>query len=264
MGVFSSLISSFTGAGAKKAVAQGKAESNAALESGANAARPLFNEAAQGFNGYTQSGEKNQKFYDDLQGLNGPEAQAAAQQVYKNDPYQQDALSQGENAMTRLGNAQSWGAGKFALAGQRVASQNYKDWVATYKGGADAGLNAMTAKAGALTNAGQFEYGYGATKAGNAINSSNAMASANNVFAHNTIGLAGAAAKAYAASDIRLKRDIHLIGSTPAGLPLYRFKYLTGDEEHVGVMAHEAREVFPEAVIERPDGFLMVDYARIG
>lgn len=64
-------------------------------------------------------------------------------------------------------------------------------------------------------------------------------------------------------SDIRLKRDVRRIGSLPSGLPAYRFKYLSGDREHIGVMAHEASLMFPGAVSMHASGFLVVDYSKI-
>jgi len=67
-----------------------------------------------------------------------------------------------------------------------------------------------------------------------------------------------------AASDIRLKRDIHPVGRAKNGLTLYRFCYLWSDVEMVGVMAQEVLKVAPEAVIMAADGFYRVDYARLG
>ena len=64
-------------------------------------------------------------------------------------------------------------------------------------------------------------------------------------------------------SDARLKCDIRHIGALPSGLPVYRFRYVWGGPEHVGVMAQEAQALFPEAVIE-VGGWLAVDYGRIG
>ena len=75
-------------------------------------------------------------------------------------------------------------------------------------------------------------------------------------------GIAGAAAPYYMYSDARLKRDVVRIGMTPAGLPVYRFRYVWGDDEHIGVLAQEARELFPAAVIDL-GGWLAVDYSRI-
>ena len=64
-------------------------------------------------------------------------------------------------------------------------------------------------------------------------------------------------------SDARLKRDIRRLGALPSGLPVYRFRYVWSDAEHVGVMAQEAQRLFPSAVFE-VDGWLAVDYGRIG
>ena len=49
------------------------------------------------------------------------------------------------------------------------------------------------------------------------------------------------------------------------GLELYRFRY-TGDDRtlYVGVMAQEVQKIDPGAVSHDRDGYLMVDYDRIG
>ena len=77
------------------------------------------------------------------------------------------------------------------------------------------------------------------------------------------LGGAGAQAAGWAWSDRRLKRDIRRIGTLPSGLAVYSFRYLGSAAPHVGVMAQEAKARFPEAVAEF-DGFLAVDYGRIG
>jgi Chaperone of endosialidase len=65
-------------------------------------------------------------------------------------------------------------------------------------------------------------------------------------------------------SDGRLKAVIARLGTHPAGFGIYRFRYLWGENEHVGVIAQEVREVMPEAVVCGEDGFLRVDYRAIG
>lgn len=65
-------------------------------------------------------------------------------------------------------------------------------------------------------------------------------------------------------SDIRLKRDIARVGRLANGLNLYRYRYLWSDAVHVGVMAQEVQVLLPEAVVRGADGFLRVDYARLG
>jgi len=71
-------------------------------------------------------------------------------------------------------------------------------------------------------------------------------------------------------SDVRLKDDINQIGVLPNGLPIYTWKWNDkakeiGVEGHptIGVMAQEAMQVIPSAVIEGDDGYLRVNYAEI-
>lgn len=72
----------------------------------------------------------------------------------------------------------------------------------------------------------------------------------------------GTAALPLMFSDARLKRDIERIGSLPSGLSTYEWTYIWGGPRVRGVMAHEARELFPEAVCEI-GGFLAVDYGKV-
>jgi outer membrane immunogenic protein len=66
-------------------------------------------------------------------------------------------------------------------------------------------------------------------------------------------------------SDIRLKRDVTLMGRRDDGLGIYRFKYLWSDTVYVGVMAQEVALVYPDAVVRDPlNGYLGVDYSRLG
>lgn len=65
-------------------------------------------------------------------------------------------------------------------------------------------------------------------------------------------------------SDRRLKTDVTRIAAHAAGFGIYRFKYLWGDAEYIGVMAQEVLEAMPQAVVRGDDGFLRVDYAAIG
>ena len=64
-------------------------------------------------------------------------------------------------------------------------------------------------------------------------------------------------------SDVRLKRDIIPVGEA-SGLGLYRYRYLWSDTAYVGVMAQEVAAVMPEAVQRGADGYLRVDYSRLG
>ena len=72
-------------------------------------------------------------------------------------------------------------------------------------------------------------------------------------------------------SDIRMKENIKTIGWLPNGLPVYSYEYkpefkddeYCGHGKYVGVMAHEVEEIIPDAVVTRPDGYKMVNYAKV-
>ena len=67
-------------------------------------------------------------------------------------------------------------------------------------------------------------------------------------------------------SDARIKRDITPLAERENGLQLYRYRYAWSDSDkmYVGVLAQEVREVAPYAVLRGADGYLRVDYARLG
>ena len=66
-------------------------------------------------------------------------------------------------------------------------------------------------------------------------------------------------------SDIRLKDDVVPLVRLTNGLELYRFRYKGSDRTlYVGVMAQEVQQIEPSAVWRNHDGYLMVNYDRIG
>ena len=65
-------------------------------------------------------------------------------------------------------------------------------------------------------------------------------------------------------SDARAKRDITPLAQRENGLQLYRYHYAWSDTLYVGILAQEVREVAPSAVLRGADGYLRVDYARLG
>jgi hypothetical protein len=64
-------------------------------------------------------------------------------------------------------------------------------------------------------------------------------------------------------SDVRLKRDLRLVGRTFDGLDIYTYCLAGERVVRMGVLAQEVLPLHPEAVIER-DGYLAVDYGKIG
>jgi Protein of unknown function (DUF3300)/Chaperone of endosialidase len=65
-------------------------------------------------------------------------------------------------------------------------------------------------------------------------------------------------------SDIRVKHDIVLLGRLENGLGFYRFTYNGGRRRYVGVMAQEVQQVLPSAVTSDREGYLRVDYSKLG
>jgi hypothetical protein len=65
-------------------------------------------------------------------------------------------------------------------------------------------------------------------------------------------------------SDRRLKRDVVLLTRRRDGIGIYRYRYLWSDTVYVGVMAQEVAAVRPDAVMRHADGFMRVNYARLG
>jgi hypothetical protein len=61
-----------------------------------------------------------------------------------------------------------------------------------------------------------------------------------------------------------LKHDIVLLGYLNDGLGFYRFSYNGSDKAYVGVMAQEVVRVAPGAVTSGRDGFLRVNYKKLG
>jgi hypothetical protein len=65
-------------------------------------------------------------------------------------------------------------------------------------------------------------------------------------------------------SDIRLKHDVVLLGYLNNGLGFYRFSYNGSDNKYVGVIAQEVLNVMPDAVTLGNDGYLRVNYEKLG
>jgi Chaperone of endosialidase len=65
-------------------------------------------------------------------------------------------------------------------------------------------------------------------------------------------------------SDLALKHDVKLLGHLDNGLGYYRFSYLGSDKAFVGVIAQEVQAVRPDAVWRARDGYLRVDYDKLG
>ncbi len=76
------------------------------------------------------------------------------------------------------------------------------------------------------------------------------------------IGAVGGAALGYF-SDRRLKEDITRVGVLDSGLAVYRYRFRGDPNFQIGVMADEAVEKFPHAVMRDASGYDRVNYGAI-
>jgi hypothetical protein len=185
------LIGSFFGRDQKKDLQRANAEATAALGQGYNQAYGDYTNAMQAFDPYVQSGQQANTFYNDALGLNGDAARTTAIDTLTSNPLFQGQLGQESNAMSRVLNAQgASGGGKAQLAAQRVFQQNAGSWLDRYANQGAQGLQATGAQAGMTAARGDLSYGYGSTKAGNAIQYGNAMAANRSTGINNLMGVA--------------------------------------------------------------------------
>jgi hypothetical protein len=120
-----------------------------------------------------------------------------------------------------------------------------------------------------LTNTPQTQVG-GVDYAGMVANNYNAQndqyktqVGQQNALMGGLFGLAGTVGTAgIKYSDRRLKSDVVRVGTATHDLPLYEYT-IFGERER-GVMADEVERVMPDAVLQHPSGFKMVDYAKLG
>ncbi len=259
-------LSSFFGGDQRKDIRNASKQANAYLDEGYGSAQGYNEQAYNELEPWATEGLAANRTYQQAIGLGTPEERATAQARYFDDPAMQDVLGQQTNALLRKFNASGsgTGGGRLALAGARVGLENYGGWLNRLQGLGAQGGQYATGQAGIRQGQADTAWGYGATKAGNAINTGNAVAGTRNVGINNLLGAVGTAAKAYTAfSDVRLKHSVTKVGELASGLPVYDFFYHWSDQPHRGVLAHEAREVFPEAVSEDITGYLVVDYSQI-
>ncbi len=260
------ILSSFFGGDQRRDIRNASKQANAELDKAYTGADAQYDEAFDLLSPYEQRGNQANEAYTNAL-LGSPEQRAALFQSYSNDPAMKGVLEQQSNALLRKYNASGsgTGGGRLALAGTRVGLENWNNYLDKVGNLGQQGFQAANNQGNIRVGQGDLQWGYGATKAGNAINTGNAVSATRGIGINNLLGAVGTAAKAYTAfSDVRLKRNVTRIGALPSGLPTYLFQYNWSDQPHHGVLAHEAAAVFPAAVSEDITGFLVVDYSKIG
>lgn len=195
-----SFFGSLTGSTQRKDIRAAQAQANQYLDTGYNKSQGYYDQAAGLFDTYAQQGQQGGNFYNSLMGLNGADARSQAQATITSDPLWSGKFAQDSNAMLANMNARGDGAGGNALvAGQRVLFDNYSNMLDRYRDMGRQGFEATGAQAGIRTGQGDNAYGYGATKAANALNTGNAIAGTRGIGVNNLMGLLGTGLKAYTA-----------------------------------------------------------------
>jgi hypothetical protein len=92
----------------------------------------------------------------------------------------------------------------------------------------------------------------------------NAQNQSANSFTSGLFGLGGSLGSAamFSFSDSRLKKIIKRVGEIK-GVPLYLFKYLGSETEHIGPIAQEVQKIHPSMVKRHQNGYLMVNYTAL-
>lgn len=156
-----SIYSANKGADAAEKAAR---QQQAGIERGINETEGLYQEGQGYLAPYTESGAKYGSLLDDIIGVNGPEAQAKALEMYKSSPSSslldgviEDAVRRTDNQFAAGGNANS--GARIEALGRRTADLrlgDYNNWQGLTKGMYDTGAGAAGAAASlANSRAGQ-------------------------------------------------------------------------------------------------------------
>lgn len=257
-----------------------------ATQSASNAAisqqQQALNQQAQLSAPYRALGQQAIPTLQNLLGIGG-QGTAGIQKTLAGLPGYQFAQQQGTQGAVNQASAMGLGLSGNTLQGlsqfnQGLANQNYQQYLGDIQGAVNTG---QAAAAGQAANVGQS-----AGNISNAlINQGNTLAGidANTVAGltksvgsgvdnyvlnntlqglNNTTNTSVQDQTAVAYSDSNLKVDVERISSNQ-GLPIYRFEYIFElGKTHVGYMAHEVADKYPEAVIRGSLG-LMVDYSKV-
>ncbi len=190
----------FTGKAQQKALTAANTQANQYLDTGYNQSQGYYNQAYDNLSPYAQQGAQGQRTYMDLLGLNGDDARSSAQGMITSDPMWSGKFAADSNAVLRNMNARGAGAGgAAAMAGQRVLTQNYDNALARYANLGQQGATLAGQQSQIRMGQGDNAYGFGATKAGNAMNYGNATAQAKGVGVNNLLNLVGTGVKAFGA-----------------------------------------------------------------
>lgn len=196
---------------------------------------------------------RNQGF---TQGSEGYRNAMTDENQRENDLYTQAAL-QGINEDQQ--------ARQQELGIQQAAINTPINAINALRGGTQTGLPSSGISQQALTQPADY-LGAAQNSYNAAMNKYNASVQSGANLFNGAMDLGAMALPFVAFSDERLKKDVSRIGETPAGIPVYTFRYSWDEGDaplSVGVMAHEVARVIPEAVSMHSSGFYQVNYGAL-
>lgn len=198
MSFFGDLVGGFTGSSARKDISKANKQATAALDSGYNASQGYYDKAVSNYDPYKSTGQAANAFYSNALGLNGDDARSSAQGTIMSDPMFTGKLNlDNSNTMAYLNARGSAGGGAAVQAAQNNLYNNYGNWLDRYANLGQQGMQATGAQSNALMAQGEGAYGYGATKAANAINAGSAIANTRSAGVNNLLGLLGTGISGY-------------------------------------------------------------------
>jgi hypothetical protein len=190
------LISDFLGKTAQRKADAAYGQATGEVNRGYDAGDAHYAGAEGYYTPYAQVGQQgiadNQTYSDILNNRGDAVAKFSSNPLFSGE------LGSNFMAAQRAGNAAGWGAGKEALAGQRVFAQTSGNWLDRYRDSAqqniNTGLNATNAMAGYRAGRGDMAIGRGTTLAGNTINkgnfdAANSMTGVNNIMGVASLGV---------------------------------------------------------------------------
>jgi hypothetical protein len=189
---------SFFGDDQREDLAQANKKATGHLKTGYADQKAQYGQAVQTLDPYAQGGQAGFQAYTNALGLNGAGAQQQVQQGYFNDPGMMGMEDLAQNRLLRSLNARGVSdSGQQRLASARVQQENYGSYLNRLMGLGQQGQQVAGAQSGLQAQMGDNAMGYGATRAGQAINQGNAMAQSRGIGMNNVLGVLGAGAQAY-------------------------------------------------------------------
>ena len=252
-----------------------------AAERGIEEQRRQFDAVRELLKPYVDVGGPALQQQQNLIGLGGPEAQAAAIAALESGESFQAKVRQGEEALLQGASATGGVRGgniQGALAQFRPAmlqSEIDRQYgrlagLTTLGQQSAAGVGTAGIQTGARISA--LEGDIGSAQAGGELATGRALSGVFNLpsqFLGLQYGYAGSPGGAGTTpglsgifSDRRLKTNIQRISTRPDGLGVYEFEYIWGGGKHIGLMAQEVLGIYPDAV-GSVGGYYTVDYSRV-